>query len=437
MPVSPPQAAWPIPDDYQDAIKVVFVPSTTRKIAIVTETFPPEINGVANTLNYLCQGLMACGHQVQVIRPRQVNEGKPGHQPLEGDALEQHVVAGVPLPGYPELRLGLPCGRRLSRLWKRQQPDAIYVATEGPLGWSAVRAAKRLGIPVSSGFHTNFHTYSQYYGAGFLESIIAVYLRAFHNRTDNTLVPTQRMRQRLEAMGIERVQVMSRGVDCDRFTPERRDPETRARWGLREDELVVQYVGRLAPEKNLTLAVHSFERLRAFHPNVRFMLVGDGPLRRKLQERHPDYVFCGMQEGDELARHYAAGDIFLFPSKTDTFGNVVLEAMASGLAVVGFDDAASAEHIQHEFNGMKADLHDDEAFICSVMKLADQPSLLQQVRTQARETALSLHWRLVTETFQRTLLDERPRVYSPAAKASPPKTRKTTQRFQSAPTPRR
>ncbi len=384
--------------------------SPSRKIAIVTETFPPEINGVANTLNYLCQGLLAGGHQVQVIRPRQVNEQRRAAPATDNTpTLYQHVVSGVPLPGYPELRLGLPCGRRLTRLWKRQRPDAIYVATEGPLGWSAVRAARRLGIPVSSGFHTNFHTYSRYYGAGFLESVIAVYLRAFHNRTDCTLVPTERMRRRLETMGVERVHVMSRGVDCDRFSPERRDPSVRARWGLNENDLVVQYVGRLAPEKNLTLAVHCFERLRATHPDVRFMLVGDGPMRRRLQERHPDYIFCGMQEGDELARHYACGDIFLFPSKTDTFGNVVLEAMASGLAVVGFDDAAAAEHIRHEQNGMKANLQDDDAYICSVMKLADQPSLLRRIRTQARETALGLHWQVVTETFRQRLLDEQSR----------------------------
>jgi len=410
--------------------------SPSRKIAIVTETFPPEINGVANTLNYLCQGLLAGGHRVQVIRPRQVTE-PPRTVAVADDApaMDQHLVPGVPLPGYPELRLGLPCGRRLTRLWKRQRPDAIYVATEGPLGWSAVRAARRLGIPVSSGFHTNFHTYSPYYGAGFLEPLIAACLRSFHNRTDRTLVPTGRMRRRLENMGVERVHVMSRGVDCDRFSPARRDPAVRARWGLKEDELVVLYVGRLAPEKNLTLAVHCFERLRATHPGVRFMLVGDGPLRRRLQERHPDYIFCGMQEGEELARHYASGDIFLFPSKTDTFGNVVLEAMASGLAVVGFDDAASAEHIRHEQNGMKADLRDDDAYICSVMKLADQPSLLRRIRTQARETALGLHWQVVTETFRQRLLDEPRAMISPGNR--PVHRNGHHQQPESAPTSRR
>lgn len=386
------------------------MPSVSRKIAIVSETFPPEINGVANTLHYLCRELLASGHRLQIIRPLQRGEARqaPFRPPATPAMEEVVVVAGLPLPGYPELRLGLPSGRRLIRLWTRQRPDAVYVATEGPLGWSAVQAARRLGIPASSGFHTNFHSYSRYYRAGFLQPLITAYLRIFHNRTDTTLVPTERMRGRLTSLGIERVRVMSRGVDCDLFDPGRRDTGLRARWGLGESDLVIQYVGRLAPEKNLALAVHCFERLRVFHPRARFMLVGDGPLRRKLQERHPDYLFCGMQRDRDLARHYASADIFLFPSRTDTFGNVVLEAMASGLAVVGFDDAAVAEHIRHEQNGMKSPLQDDEAFIDSVMKLADQPSLLRRVRHGARQTASSLHWRLVARMFSRHLLHEQP-----------------------------
>ena len=385
------------------------VPSGSRKIAIVSETFPPEINGVANTLHYLCQELLATGHRLQIVRPLQRAEARrPPARPPGTGVLEQVIVAGLPLPGYPELRLGLPCGRRLFRLWGRDRPDAVYVATEGPLGWSAAQTARRLGIPISSGFHTNFHSYSHYYRAGFLQPLITAYLRAFHNRTDATLVPTERMRSRLASLGIERVRVMSRGVDCDLFHPGRRDADLRARWGLDDSDLVVQYVGRLAAEKNLGLAVHCFERLRVFHPRARFMLVGDGPLRRKLQTRYPDYLFCGTRRGEDLARHYASADLFLFPSKTDTFGNVVLEAMASGLAVVGFDDAAVAENIRHEQNGMKSPIDDDEAFIDSVMKLADQPSLLRRVRQGARQTAAGLHWRLVTQIFSQHLLHGQP-----------------------------
>ncbi|WP_097460805.1 glycosyltransferase family 4 protein [Mangrovitalea sediminis] len=380
----------------------------SRKIAIVTETFPPEINGVANTLRYLCHGLADKGHRLQIVRPRQPQARQvPVHASISApeDQVSDHQVAGLPLPGYPDLRFGLTTSQRLKRLWCEDRPEAVYVATEGPLGWAAVSAARDLNLPVSAGFHTNFHTYSRYYGAGFLEKLITLYLRRFHNRAGTTLVPTQRMRQYLQTLGVERVQVWSRGVDCDRFSPRWRSTELRHAWGLQDDDLAVLYVGRLAAEKNLQLAVHCYERLRHLHPHAKFVLVGDGPLRRRLQERHPDYIFCGMQKGEALARHYASGDLFLFPSKTDTFGNVVTEALASGLGVVAFDDAAAGEHIHHEINGMKVPLQADADYIQAALKLADQPSLLKQLRHEARQKALELHWREIVEQFEQKVLN--------------------------------
>lgn len=372
-----------------------------RLISIVSETFAPEINGVANTLRHLCQGLRERGHRLEIIRPRQRLESVMHTQAL---GPEHTLVPGLPIPGYPDLRFGLPARTRLLRRWKRVRPDAVYVATEGPLGWSAVSAARALEIPVCSGFHTNFQSYSRYYGAGFLEKLITLYLRAFHNRTQTTLVPTRRMQSLLDRYGIERVRVWSRGVDCHRFTPARRDLALREQWGLRPEDRAVLYVGRLAPEKNLSLAVSCFERVRQCHPKARFVLVGDGPMRKKLEARHPDYIFCGMQQGDDLARHYASGDLFLFPSKTDTFGNVVTEAMASGLAIVAFDDAAASEHIQHATNGMKVDLQADDQFILAALQLLDQPSLMRRVRDGARQDALELAWPSLIEQFETLLL---------------------------------
>ncbi|MDX5297945.1 MAG: glycosyltransferase family 1 protein, partial [Gammaproteobacteria bacterium] len=354
-----------------------------------------------NTLRHLCQGLRERGHRLEIIRPRQRLESVMHTQAL---GPEHTLVPGLPIPGYPDLRFGLPARTRLLRRWKRVRPDAVYVATEGPLGWSAVSAARALEIPVCSGFHTNFQSYSRYYGAGFLEKLITLYLRAFHNRTQTTLVPTRRMQSLLDRYGIERVRVWSRGVDCHRFTPARRDLALRKQWGLRPEDRAVLYVGRLAPEKNLSLAVSCFERVRQCHPKARFVLVGDGPMRKKLEARHPDYIFCGMQQGDDLARHYASGDLFLFPSKTDTFGNVVTEAMASGLAIVAFDDAAASEHIQHATNGMKVDLQADDQFILAALQLLDQPSLMRRVRDGARQDALELAWPSLIEQFETLLL---------------------------------
>lgn len=162
---------------------------------------------------------------------------------------------------------------------------------------------------------------------------------------------------------------------------------------------------RLAAEKNLGLALACYERIRSLHPGARFILVGDGPLRNELEQRHRDYIFCGVQQDEALARHYASADLFLFPSKTDTFGNVVLEAMASGLAVVAFDDAAASEHIRHEENGMKADLADDEGFVNCALQLANQPSLLARIRARARLDALDLDWPSRIRQFERLIFN--------------------------------
>lgn len=190
----------------------------------------------------------------------------------------------------------------------------------------------------------------------------------------------------------------------------------RQQWGLRPNDRAVLYVGRLAPEKNLQMAVSCFERIRGLHPNARFILVGDGPMRKRLAERHPDYILPGTRRGEDLARHYASGDIFLFPSKTDTFGNVVTEAMASGLAVVAFDDAAASEHIRHEDNGMKASLPDDEGFVDHALRLADQPTLMNRIRAQVRLDALELDWAAQIDQFEHLILNQPPRNHFNAIK---------------------
>lgn len=389
-------------------------------IALVSETFVPEVNGVSNTLRHLCLGLMQQGHRVTVVRPRQARERSGAVLAAAGEALfsAEVLVPGAPLPGYPELRFGLCRPATLVRLWSGQRPDAVYIATQGPLGVAAAMAARRLGIPLSSGFHTNFHSYSRYYRAGFLAGLLCRYGRWFHNRTDLTLVPTRRMQRQLRAMGIEATSVWSRGVDCQRFAPHKRDKELRQQWGLAPGDRAVLYVGRLAAEKNLALAVACFERIRQVHPRARLVLVGDGPLRARLAQRHPDYLFCGLQRGEALARHYASGDLFLFPSKTDTFGNVVTEAMASGLAVVAFDDAAASEHLRNEENGVVAPLSDDDAFVTGALRLLDQPTLMSRVRAQARLDALDLQWQTLVEQFANLILNVQPKGQSHAIKQS-------------------
>jgi glycosyltransferase involved in cell wall biosynthesis len=279
----------------------------------------------------------------------------------------------------------------------------VHVVTEGPLGWAAVSTARRLGIPTCSDFHTNFHSYSRHYGLGVFSGIVSRYLRALHNRTDCTLVPTAEMQSNLEDLAFERVKVVGRGVDTRLFNPARRSERLRATWGCRGSETVVLHVGRIAPEKNLGLFVRAALAMRAIDASLRVVLVGDGPQAADLRAQHPDFVFAGMRTGEGLAEHYASADVFLFPSTTETFGNVTLEAMASGLALVACDYAAARQYLRHETSALLVPLDDDAAFVQTAARLAGNPDLVSRMRSQARRVAETASWGRAFDDLERVL----------------------------------
>ena len=368
-------------------------------IALISETFPPEINGVANTLGRLVDGLRSRGHRVQLIRPRQDIDHA---QDADDDLL---LTQGWPLPGYPGLQWGQSSLHKLLRRWQRQRPDVLYIATEGPLGLSALRAARLLAIPVVSGFHTNFQQYTGHYGIGLLTRAMTNYLRWFHNRTQLTLVPSIGQKVDLERRDFERLALLARGVDSQLFHPRRRSDALRESWGLGPDDLAVLHVGRLAAEKNLGLLVKAFRALQTAHPHrrMRLILVGDGPLRASLQAQLPQALFCGLQRGETLAEHYASGDLFLFPSLSETFGNVVLEALASSLGVVAFDQAAAAQHIHHGHNGLLARPGDEAGFCEAACELLGDAEVLRHIRLNARRHASHLSWDDIVALFEQHL----------------------------------
>jgi glycosyltransferase involved in cell wall biosynthesis len=368
-------------------------------LAVVTETYPPEVNGVAMTIGRLVDGLRSNGHRVRVFRPRQGAADRAGCAE-EGDDL---ALPGFPLPGYAGLRFGMPAKRRLCAAWRAARPDAVHVVTEGPLGWSAVAAARSLGIPVTSGFHTNFDRYSRHYGIGWLQPTVAAYLRSFHRRTRATLVPTAALAASLAGEGLSGVRVVGRGVDVALFAPARRSDALRAEWGLGAGELAVLYVGRVAAEKNIGLALRAFGAIQARCPGARFVLVGDGPLRATLQRQHPAHHFAGQRLGDDLATHYASGDIFLFPSLTETFGNVTQEAMASGLAVVAFRSAAAAEVIVDGENGRTIAPGDEAAFVQAAVAVAHDGEALRRLRERACQSVSACGWGAVSLRFEAVL----------------------------------
>ena len=369
------------------------------QVAVVTETYPPEVNGVARTVGLMVEALLQRGHEVRLIRPRQGGERAPSSDQVP----RERLVAGFAIPFYRHLQIGLASPSMLHKEWSQWRPDLVHVVTEGPLGWAAVSAARRLAIPICSDFHTNFHSYSRHYGFGMLAGAVAGYLRALHNRADRTLVPTAQMRANLEALGFERVAVVGRGVDTRLFSPARRSERLRESWGCCQVDTVVLHVGRIAPEKNLGLFVEAALEMRAIDPKVRVVLVGDGPQGPVLRKRHPDFIFAGMRTGEDLAEHYASADVFLFPSTTETFGNVTLEAMASGLAVVAYDYAAAQQYLRHGLSGLLAPQGDAAEFVRMAGQLARNRELVSRFGLEARHTAEAASWERAFDDLERVL----------------------------------
>lgn len=367
------------------------------RIGIISETYPPEINGVALTVHGLATGLATRGHEIDLVRPRQIvsHVDEPGI-----DALE---TRGAALPRYPGLRFGLPAPRTLRHRWTERRPDAIYVATEGPLGRSAVKTALRLGIPVATGFHTRFDTYADHYGVGFLTPIVHGYLSRFHQRANVTLVPTDALAAELTAMGVDHARLLRRAVDTKLFHPSKRDNALRESWGVDADTPVVLYVGRIAPEKNLELAVATFRAIQQVAPKARYVWVGDGPARASLQTAHPDFIFVGMKRDEDLAAHYASADLFPFPSLSETFGNVILEALAAGLPVVAYAEGAAREHLIDGINGFRITSGDARAFTAAAVTLAGDIGLIRHMGHAATVSVERLSPEAVIREFENLL----------------------------------
>lgn len=389
-----------MPRDAASGLIIESLRATPRslRIAAVTETWPPEVNGVAMSMARIVDGLLARHHDVQLIRPRQGSADTRAGEPPD-----QVLTASWPVPRYPNLRMGVPSKSTLVHLWSLRRPDVVHIATEGPLGWSALQAARHLRLPVSSDFRTNFHAYGHHYGAGWLAKPILAYLRKFHNQAACTMVPTEALRGDLAARGFERLHVVGRGVDTELFSTTRRSAALRRQWGVGDEETVALYVGRLAAEKNLDTVMASFEALRDLHGWARLVLVGDGPQRAELERRAPFAIFAGHRSGEDLAAHYASSDLFLFPSLTETYGNVTTEAMASGLPVVAFDHAAAGQWIDDGFNGMLAADNRRESFVDAALALGRDSALRLAIGAAARETALGMAWPGVVARFESVL----------------------------------
>lgn len=371
------------------------------KITLVSETFLPQTNGVSKVLGRLVDHALAQGYRVQLVIPN--------YKEREGNRLPDELgLFSLPFPLYPEVRMVFS---RPSRVWariKEFQPDLIHIATEGPLGLSILLKARRGPFPVVSSYHTNFAQYARHYYTGFLEKTCWNYLRWFHNQSPRTYCPSSRTREDLIQRGFKNVEVWARGIETDLFHPGRRSERLREELGLGADEVLAVYCGRIAKEKNLPALLKAFNQLRSERKDVKLMLIGDGPYRAHLEHQKPEGVFCvGYKRGEELARHFASGDFFWFPSVTETFGNVVIEALASGLPVVGFRAGGVPHSVHHGENGFLAEPDDLESFIEGARRLCEDASLRRKFSTAAVEYAQSQTWENIFQglfdSYQRLL----------------------------------
>lgn len=367
-------------------------------IALVTETFPPEVNGVAMTFGVIARELALRKHRVTVYRPR-----RPERGPRSAAEFREVPMPGMPLPGYSFLQIGLPAGRALARQWKDDRPDLVHVVTEGPLGATAVTAALRLGIPVTSSYHTQFHAYTRHYGLGLLQGCALAWLKRVHNRTRRTFAPTADICDELDRLGFRRLSILSRGIDARHFGPSRRSAELRRSWGAGSDDPVVLHAGRMAREKNYPLLLEAFTAMRAAEPRLRCVLVGDGPLRETLRRQFPWATFAGFMAREELARYYASADLYVHPSLTETFGNVLTEAMASGLAVAAFDYAAARQFIRHGVNGLAVPRDRGRELVAAGVSLARDAALRRRLGTAAADLGRELSWESVVVRFEEEL----------------------------------
>ncbi len=365
------------------------------KIAYFTESLLPHVDGVSRTLAQLFATLEARGVDFRVYSPF-----VPGPEVSWSGRVRR--VRYVRFPLYPDYRVSLPGGRRVARELDAWGPDLVHVVSPTPMASWAQRYARRRGLPVVSSFHTHFVSYFRYYGFPALEPVGWAMMRRFYARCERVYAPSRSIIRELEAHGLRGLELWSRGIDARRFSPAFRDPELRRAVGAADGVPVVLLVSRLVKEKDLADLVEMHRLLRARGAEHRLVLVGDGPMREELEAALPDAHFAGHQTGEALARWYASADVFVFPSTTETFGNVVLEALASGVPAVVVDRGGPPDQIEPGENGWIARANDPAELAGRVEALLRDPEARARMARRAVESAAERDWSVINGRLLRS-----------------------------------
>jgi len=367
------------------------------RVLYCTDTYPPQVNGVSVVTALTVAGMRARGWDVEILAPRYPTASASvfaatvgGGEPESGLT----TLASVPLPFYPEVRVAMSGAAVARDIVARFRPDLVHCETEFLVGKAGQAAALGFGVPCVTSYHTDFSKYARSYRVPWLAGAVSRSLIRFHGRAARTYTPSQPSRDELLRGGVRDVEVWGRGVDAERFNPGRRSAALRARMGI-DDTFTFLYVGRLAREKGVDVVLDAFRRVReALGTGVRLVVAGEGPAATTLRAAAPrGTVFLGnLHHASELPVLYASADAFVFASVTETLGLVVLEAMASGLAVVATPAGGVVDHLRPGENGLAFPAHDAEACAHAMMQLVSDRALLHRLRAGARRTAEALNW---------------------------------------------
>jgi glycosyltransferase involved in cell wall biosynthesis len=360
-------------------------------VALFTGAYNHIADGVSLTLNRLVAHLERRGVEVRVFAPT-----------VDDPALDHAgtlvPVPSVPIPGRSDYRFTLGVTPSVRQELDAFDPTLYHIATPDLLGRHALRIAHDTDTPVVSSYHTHFSSYLKYYHLDLLEPALWAYLRRFYRQCEQVYVPSTAIAEALNDHGItDGLRLWRRGVDTDRFTPRRRSAEWRRAHGIEEGEVVVAFVSRLVWEKGLDVYADVIRRLERQGVPHRSVVVGDGPAREDLEARLPNTTFTGFLKGTDLARAYASSDVFLFPSDTETFGNVTLEAMASGVPTIAADAAGSRDLVDPDTTGLLCPPGDRDAFTEATKRLVLDASLRQRMSTAAHERAQNFTWPTILE----------------------------------------
>ncbi len=363
------------------------------RIALFSETYVPQRNGVSIILDRLVRSLCRNGHEVLVATASEGPHSNGVPLPRGCTAVR---VPSIPLHRSPDLRLAMPLSPGVTRAVKRFKPDVVHLATAYSLGLIGLRTAKLLRVPVVTSFHACIPDLLRYYGIRWGGETWWRYLKWFHTRVALTFCPSEVTAALLRDRGFKNVRVWAHGVETERFSPAHRCPATRERLGP-ADTVRLLYVGRLTPEKDLPVLFDAYRRVCAANSGqpVHLTMAGDGVYASRTQaQAPPDVSFVGYLEGEALTRTYASADVFVFPSRAETQGNVVLEAMASGLPVIGMAAGGVLDNVHHEVNGLLCVPGNPQSFAQGILKLVHQPQLRAELGRNARTWAEGREWEL-------------------------------------------